>query len=338
MEINGRHIAGVIFDIDGTLVDTFPLLTSIFTRSLRQFNLSPVPLAFLVEGMKKNMGLGEILRLVFPLEAEEALIEDCRLKILEQFHQAEETEVALFPGVHELFQGLKHQGIQVGIATGRTSDPDREWARFKRYGVDAYIDSIVTSKDVEHRKPAPDVLIACAKRLKVPIENCLVLGDTESDVVAAKKAGAIAIAVSTGQDGHDLLKKENPDFLFRTLREFSLFLKETGDRSDPKSSSYGDGGQLPMGLSRDLFNFAAKAGCLEGYLHDRKDPDISTMPNWVGNLERMYRALPPEVRQDLACDLRKVLQKAMASYETYPNKDHTVLERLRDMVAGLPSL
>lgn len=52
-----------------------------------------------------------------------------------------------------------------------------------------------------------------------------------------------------------------------------------------------------MALYRDLFNFAAKVGCLEGYLHERKEPDISTMPNWVANIARMYKDLPEEVKK-----------------------------------------
>ena len=68
-----------------------------------------------------------------------------------------------------------------------------------------------------------------------------------------------------------------------------------------------------MGLNRDLFNFSAKVGCLEGYLYERKDADVSTLPNWVGNIEKMYRNLPIKVKRDFLED-----------YKTYSGKDPSI--------------
>ena len=90
----------------------------------------------------------------------------------------EASEVKPFPGVNELFRNLIDGGLKIGIATGRTSMPVNEWDRFKRYGLERFIDSIVTSREVARRKPAPDAIIECAKRMNVPVEKCLVVGDT----------------------------------------------------------------------------------------------------------------------------------------------------------------
>ena len=86
-----------------------------------------------------------------------------------------------------------------------------------------------------------------------------------------------------------------------------------------------------MALYQDFFNFAAKVGCLEGYLHERKDANISTMPNWVGNIDRMYQDLPDEVKREVLSDYKAVLQKILESYETMPAKDEDVLKKLRRM-------
>ena len=232
MLIQGRQIDGVIFDIDGTLVDSFATLVEVFNQGIRQFSLAPVSLAFLNDGMKRNLTLGEILQKVFPPETEGFVIERCRDQILEHYLRIEETEVKPFPAVPELFRNLKARGLRVGVATGRTSAPEREWVRFKRYGLDPYIDSIVTSKEVEHRKPAPDALIECARRLGIAIENCLVVGDTESDIVAARRAGAISVAVTTGLESRALLEQEKPEFLFESLDDFKRIL----DEKDPDNN------------------------------------------------------------------------------------------------------
>ncbi len=90
-----------------------------------------------------------------------------------------------------------------------------------------------------------------------------------------------------------------------------------------------------MSLYRDLFNFAAKVGCLEGYLHERRNANISTMPDWVGNIESMYQGLPEEVKKDLIQDYRTVLGKALGWYQKFPNKDEEVFAKLKEMVAQL---
>ena len=92
-----------------------------------------------------------------------------------------------------------------------------------------------------------------------------------------------------------------------------------------------------MGLNRDLFNFSAKVGCLEGYLHERKDADISTLPNWVGNIENMYRNLPAEVKRDFLEDYKSLLEKILGSLEKILKKEDRVLARLRSMIADIPN-
>lgn len=90
-----------------------------------------------------------------------------------------------------------------------------------------------------------------------------------------------------------------------------------------------------MALYRDLFNFAAKVGCLEGYLHERKDANISTMPNWVSNIEKMYKDLPKDAQKDLLEEYKIILNKILQSYEKILNKDDEVLAKLRRIASEL---
>ena len=222
--INGRQIVGVIFDIDGTLVDSFPVFSSVFNKVMMPYLSEGVSHEFLGDCLNKGLDLGEIVRKVCPTQTGTSFIEQRRKEIMELFLKVEPEEIKLLPGVAELFKSLKGKELKIGIATGRTSPPEREWYRFKRFGLDRFIDSIVTSREVERRKPAPDALLECAKRLEVPIQKCLAVGDTEIDIIAAREAGAIPVAVTTGHDGRALLEKENPELIFDNLNEFSSFL------------------------------------------------------------------------------------------------------------------
>jgi hypothetical protein len=90
-----------------------------------------------------------------------------------------------------------------------------------------------------------------------------------------------------------------------------------------------------MGLSRDLFNFSAKVGCLEGYLYERREADISTLPNWVGNIESMYRDLPEDVKRDFLDDYKNLLEKILQSAEKILKKEDRLLRKLKGMIADI---
>jgi len=89
-----------------------------------------------------------------------------------------------------------------------------------------------------------------------------------------------------------------------------------------------------MSLHSDLFNFSAKVGCLEGYLYERENADTSTLPNWVGNIERMYWNLPDEVKRDFLEDYKHILEKIIRSAERIL-KDDEVLTKLKKMILDL---
>jgi hypothetical protein len=92
-----------------------------------------------------------------------------------------------------------------------------------------------------------------------------------------------------------------------------------------------------MSLNGDLFRFSAKVGCLEGYLYERKDADTSTLPNWVGNIEKMYRNLPEKVKGEFLGDYKQVLEKVLQSAEKILERDNEVLGKLKRMIADLSS-
>ena len=89
-----------------------------------------------------------------------------------------------------------------------------------------------------------------------------------------------------------------------------------------------------MSLHRDLFNFSTKVGCLEGYLYERENADTSTLPNWVGNIERMYRNFPDEVKRDFLEDYKHILEKIIQSAEKILEDDE-VLKKLKRMIMDI---
>ena len=91
-----------------------------------------------------------------------------------------------------------------------------------------------------------------------------------------------------------------------------------------------------MASCRDVYDFAAKAGSLEGYAYP-KGVDVSYLPNWVDHLVQGYRALPEEVRSELQDLCNETIGRAIQSLLPVLGEDHGVIGKLRSMVTeGLP--
>ena len=218
-------LRAVIFDIDGTLVDSSSVYLKVFNEGVADYDIGPVAQDFLDNCLRKGKGLREILKGVFPPDTDDSTLDTCQDSIKRHFRQVEPEEIKSFPGVEELFRSLKSWDLLIGIATGRVSTPEDEWRRFTRLGLSNFIDAIVTSQEILSRKPAPDVLLECARKLHVPIGACLAVGDTESDILAAKRAGAIAAYVRTGEEDADAIAKAGPDIILENTYDLLAVLK-----------------------------------------------------------------------------------------------------------------
>jgi len=224
-------IKALIFDIDGTLVDSFQVYHSVFNQGIADFNTGEVPQNVLRRLLAKNLSLREILQRVLPFPIDDAAYHRCREKIIRLYKEAEVEGVRSFPGTERLLRELQDMKIKIGIATGRTSSSDDEWLRFRRLGLDRYISAIVTSREVGYRKPEPDTIIECARRMETPLENCIVVGDTEADIIAAKRAGAVAVGVMSGHESEEALLKANPAVVLKNVGDFLSYVKETGGQA-----------------------------------------------------------------------------------------------------------
>jgi HAD superfamily hydrolase (TIGR01509 family) len=214
--IDTNKTRAVIFDIDGTIVDSFRTYRKVFNEGIAAYGMEPVSESLLDGCLRRGMGLRAILERIFPDGTEEAVYDACRDRIKYLYRRIEGEEVRSYPGIDELFTGLRDRGIRIGIATGRMSTPEDEWERFRRLGLNHFLGTIVTSHEIARRKPAPDVIIECARRLGLPTSACIAVGDTGNDIIAAKSAGAIAVFVRTGNEDEEVLMKAGPDFILES--------------------------------------------------------------------------------------------------------------------------
>jgi phosphoglycolate phosphatase len=106
----------------------------------------------------------------------------------------------------------------------------------ERLGLTRYFKSIVTSQDVKEPKPSPQAFETGANRLGVPIKDCLVVGDSITDIQAGRSAGARTAAVLSGLFSQEELEKEKPDLILKNINSLPNFLLITRNATDANKS------------------------------------------------------------------------------------------------------
>jgi len=194
-----NELKAVLFDLDGTILDTNELIIQSFLHALED----AVPAGFNREQIIPAMGqpLQDQLRQFSGQEDVAALAAAYRA-----YNDRKHDEmVDLFPGVADAVAELKRHGMKLGIVT--TKARRTSVRALKMFGLYEYMDVIVTLEDVEHAKPHPEpVLKAVAAIETAPSEACLV-GDSVVDMASALRAGAVPIGVSWSLKGEAVLRE-----------------------------------------------------------------------------------------------------------------------------------
>ncbi len=214
----------LIFDLDGTLVDTVYAHVFAWQMALAEVGMD-------IEGwlIHRRIGMsgGLFTRAVArELGREITKAEENRIKRRhgELFVQLLPVRRPL-PGAVELLRFLRSAGIAFGIATsGQRPDID---ASLDVLGVAP--DTIVIERDdVARAKPEPDLFLACMERLGIGAGECYVVGDAVWDLLAARRAGVLSIGLLTGGYGEDELSRAGAFRVYRDAAELCRSLDELG--------------------------------------------------------------------------------------------------------------
>jgi hypothetical protein len=93
-------------------------------------------------------------------------------------------------------------------------------------------------------------------------------------------------------------------------------------------------GEVLMAIYREVYDFAAKAGALEGYVYQKEKIDENYLPRWVDNLVNQYHRFPSEVKEDFQSLCNGTLGRAVQSLLPHLGKDHEVIKKLKSMISG----
>ncbi|GAB4264061.1 MAG: hypothetical protein Kow00122_19750 [Thermoleophilia bacterium] len=221
--------AAVLFDLDGTVVDSVELIVQSFQYAVRKVLGTELPRDEII----RNVGrpLREQMLVV-----DEDLADDLVVAFREFNHREHERMLRLFPGMAELLLGLRAQGVRLGLVTSK-SRMTTEMA-FALTGIEPLFAAVVTADDTSRHKPLPEPLLHCLEQLGAGPEGAVCVGDSPWDLQAARAAGMRSVAVTWGVFPESTLCAESPDRLARTVEELRVVLGlEGGSRWRARASA-----------------------------------------------------------------------------------------------------
>jgi HAD superfamily hydrolase (TIGR01549 family) len=128
----------------------------------------------------------------------------------------------IYPGLKEIVINLKKHNYPIGIFTGKGRESSM--ITLTKLGIDTYFDLIVTGDDVVNHKPSPEGILKFVDKFKLNKERVLMIGDSVSDVEAAREAGVKIASVLWDSYAKEKVQTLNSDYYFHSVEELKLFL------------------------------------------------------------------------------------------------------------------
>jgi len=213
----------VVFDLDGTVVDTVELIVESFRFATRTVLGEVLPDEVIIAGVGQP--------LMFQMErlSEEHAQELCDV-YREYNHRRFDELIRGYDGVAELLEGLKAANRRLGIVTSNSRHTTQ--MAFRAVGLAEHFDVVVTASDTTEHKPSPVPLLLCLDRLGAGAGGSIYVGDSPYDIQAGAAAGMATAAVAWGVFGKEALLAAAPDYWLEEPRELlALCLQGEGRRA-----------------------------------------------------------------------------------------------------------
>ncbi|BCS34283.1 haloacid dehalogenase [Luteitalea sp. TBR-22] len=206
-------MTAIVFDLDGTLVDSLDDITAAFRRSFHVIGAEPPPPDAV------RLLIGKPLREMYAPWAPADVLDDLVAEYRRDYSQRCADRTRPFPGIVPLLSELRASGHALAVATTKTSWMARTVV--ERLGIADALDHVQGTDDFPH-KPAPDVIHHALKGVGRP--GAWMVGDAPSDVAAGRAAGLRTCAVTwgVGEEGH--LRAAEPDALVTTVEDLRALL------------------------------------------------------------------------------------------------------------------
>ncbi|PMC33996.1 pyrophosphatase PpaX [Bacillus sp. UMB0899] len=200
----------LLFDLDGTLINTNELIIESFLHTLHSY----YPDQYKREDVLPFIGptLYDTFTSINPEKTEEMVT------VYRKFnHEQHDVLVTEYETVFETIKTLKEHGFKLGIVTTKIRDTVNMGLKLTK--LDQFFDVVVTLDDVENAKPHPEPVLKALAQLDSKPEEAIMVGDNHHDVEAGKNAGTQTAGVSWSIKGREYISSYNPDYLLERMSD-----------------------------------------------------------------------------------------------------------------------
>ncbi|MDH4139401.1 MAG: HAD-IA family hydrolase [Coriobacteriia bacterium] len=205
---SASEIRAVLFDLDGTLVDTVALILASMRHATHTVLGYTPPDEVLMQGV--GVPLATQMH-AFSVEHAEELVRTYRAHNWEIHDEL----IAEYPGAEDVLGELAARGMPMGVVTSKSRSVATRG--IERFELQRYLRVVVCADDTTRHKPEPDPLVRAAGLLGVPLDECAYVGDSPYDMQAALAGGAIAVAALWGAFAPHAVLGPRPHFALRFL-------------------------------------------------------------------------------------------------------------------------
>jgi len=203
---------GIFFDLDGTIVDSREAYLEAAKTAFRAIGQEASEAATAMEipkRLEQNQPIDDITR---------GNTQKFLAVYLKTYYGITEFKTKPVPNVHATLATLQEKA-KLALITMRYVPKTAITKELQRFGLAQYFTHIITALDAHKPKPSPEALIATVKAMDVQICDCVIVGDSVSDVKAGKAAGVKTVAVLSGLFSHGELAREHPDLILKDVTQ-----------------------------------------------------------------------------------------------------------------------
>lgn len=220
-----RHKPAVIFDLDGTLVDTKELIYRSFEHTFAKYKPG-----YTLSEEEKQSFLGPTLKQSFSRYFEEPMLEEVIACYREFNHAHHDDFVKPIPHVKEVLTQLKEEGYPLAVMSNKLQDIVR--MGLKKFDLEDSFEVILGGEDVAKAKPDPIGILTACEQLHVPYDDVVYVGDAPTDVKACKNMGAFSVAFVYEEVRAKEMQAQKPCAIIRDMKDLLTILKEDHEWSD----------------------------------------------------------------------------------------------------------
>ncbi len=152
-------------------------------------------------------------------------------QLLQEMEVRAAQQVTLYPGVLDTLRKLRSMSLKIGMVTNNGRKGTE--ITFRRYGLEAFFDAVVTRDDCEEMKPDPAPVLQALREMQASRQDAILIGDGIMDITAAKAAGLPSVAVPTGPFGHERLIESEPDYVIASINDLPALVESLRKSHSP---------------------------------------------------------------------------------------------------------